>query len=525
MMGRSGAQHAERPAGPTAGLDLGRASGRLFFGTVLLSAASISKLALQLVLIPILAHLLGPSIFGLMSIAMSFVLLANMLSDGGMGAALVREEHADRDLESTVYWLSVLIGIVLAALVCLVSWPLSILYAQPGLALVLCALSPILILSANISVANAHIVRSQRFDLFAAGDFGCSVVSAAAGITMAYHGFGIWSLIVQQLLLWTTKAAWVSSVSRFRPKFVLKLKLARPLFRFSANNLAASVADFAGKSAPVLIVGGLLGVNAAGHYSMAYQLTRIADMVVSNPVNLATFSAVAIAANRHAAASFVLTALRILVLVLMPLFCGLALTANLLSPVLLGQKWLGTAPALAALAPGAFFMCLFGFVTAALLGKGRSGRVFKLTLLTGAATAIGTCVGVRYGVTGAALGFSLGATVMAPFYLSSLARPMHLPISRLLSATTTGLAATGAMTCAVLLLRSQIAALSPIQQLAATIAVGAIAFAATTALMGGRQIRNDIEKLRRRIPEEPNSVPEAWQFLPPDSKSQNPMSG
>ena len=50
-------------------------------------------------------------------------------------------------------------------------------------------------------------------------------------------------------------------------------------------------------------------------------------------------------------------------------------------------------------------------------------------------------------------------------------------------------------------------------------------FAATTALMGGRQIRNDIEKLRRTIPEEPNSVPEAWQFLPPDSKSQNPMSG
>ncbi len=525
MTRRSRTQGTERPSEAPEGVALGRASGHVLFGTVMLSAASISKLVLQLVLIPILAHMLGPSIFGLMSVAMSFVLLANMLSDGGMGAALVREEHPDRNLESTVYWLSVLIGIGLAALVCLMAWPLSILYSQPGLTLVLCALSPILIISANLSVANAHIVRSQRFDLFAAGDFGCSVGSAAVGITMAYHGFGIWSLVAQQLLLWTTKAAWVSSVSRFRPRFVLQLKLARPLFRFSANNLAASVADFAGKSAPVLIVGGLLGVNAAGHYSMAYQLTRIADMVVSNPINLATFSAVAVAANRHAAASFVMTALRILMLVLTPLFCGLALTADPLAPILLGQRWLGTAPTLAALAPGAFLMCVYGFVTAALLGKGWSGRVFKLTLLTGAATSLGTGIGVHYGVTGAAIGFSLGALALSPLYVLSLARPMHLPISSLFSATITGFVATAAMASAVLLLRPWIAELPAIQRLVATMIAGAVTFAAVAFSVGGKQIRSDIESLRRRFPEESLSAPATWRFLPPTTKTQNPLSG
>src|SRR5256885_738463 len=88
-----------------------RSSGRVLFGTALLSTASISKLALQCILIPVLARVLGPSAFGLMSIAMSFVLLANMLSDGGMGAALIREHNSDRQLESTVYWLSVVIGV------------------------------------------------------------------------------------------------------------------------------------------------------------------------------------------------------------------------------------------------------------------------------------------------------------------------------------------------------------------------------------------------------------------------------
>jgi len=264
-------------------------------------------------------------------------------------------------------------------------------------------------------------------------------------------------------------------------------------------------------------------VNAAGHYAMAYQLTRIADMVVSNPVNLATFSAVAVATNRHSAASLVTTALRILILVLAPLFCGLALTADPLAPILLGQRWLGTAPILAALAPGAFFMCVYGFVTAALLGRGWSGRVLKLSLLTGAVTSFGTGVGVHYGVTGAAIGFSLGALVLSPLYVASLARPMHLPISTLISATATGFVATAVMGCAVLLLRPEIVGLAPIQQLLVTVTVGAVTFAAVALTFGGKQIRNDIESLRRRIPEEKLPAPATWRFLPP--KTQNPLSG
>jgi O-antigen/teichoic acid export membrane protein len=159
------------------------------------------------------------------------------------------------------------------------------------------------------------------------------------------------------------------------------------------------------------------------------------------------------------------------------------------------------------------------------LGKGWSGRVFKLTLLTGVATSAGTFIGVRYGVTGAALGFSLGAAVMSPFYFLSLVRPVHLPISRMLSATKTGLLATGAMTCAVLMLQPRIGAFSPILQLVAAVGVGAAVFTVASVLIGGKQIRSDIEELHRKSPEEPSSAPTFWSYLPSTSKSQNPLSG
>jgi hypothetical protein len=152
---------AEDGAVPAEQAERVQSSGRVLLGTVLLSTANISKLGLQLILVPILARLLGPSVFGLMSVAMSIVLLANMLSDGGMGSALVREQTRNRDLYSTVYWLSMGIGMFLAAMLCALSWPVAAIYRQPQLVPVLCALSPILILSSNLSVANAHIVRGH----------------------------------------------------------------------------------------------------------------------------------------------------------------------------------------------------------------------------------------------------------------------------------------------------------------------------------------------------------------------------
>ncbi|MBV8975758.1 MAG: lipopolysaccharide biosynthesis protein [Alphaproteobacteria bacterium] len=487
----------------------------VFFGTALLSTASITKLALQCTLIPVLARLLGPQIFGLMSVAMSFVLLANMLSDGGMGAALIREHKCDHELESTVYWLSVLIGLALASVVCLIAWPVAVVYHQPLLLSVMLALSPILIVSSSLCVPNARIIRSQRFDIFAIGDVCCAVVSAAVGLLLAFAGYGIWSLVWQQLSFWATKAIWISRSAGFKPARILRLKSARPLLRFSANTLASNIADFVSKNFPILIVGGTLGVASVARYAMAYQLTRVAETVVSDPVNLATFSAVANARRRREATEFVITALKILLLVLLPLFCGLALTADLLAPIVLGQRWIGTGPALAVLAPGALFFCLYRFATGVLLGKGLSGRAFKLTLLTGAATTLGTLLGVHAGVTGAVAGLSIGAASVAPLYLWSLARPLNVPVGALVAAGRTSVMATAVMAAAMLLLRWQVHdAVAPYIQLILAIGTGAASFIAAAMLLGGREIRAALRMLRNRSHTENVRQPSAWPFLP-----------
>src|SRR5439155_27217706 len=131
---------------------------------------------------------------GLIAIAMPFILLSNLLCDAGMGAALVRVQNPSRNLESTVFWLSVAIGLSLALLICAISLPIANAFAQPKLAPVLAVLSGILVVSSSLTVVNAKISRERRLGLFAAGDFCSALASSAAGIAAALSGWGLWSL-------------------------------------------------------------------------------------------------------------------------------------------------------------------------------------------------------------------------------------------------------------------------------------------------------------------------------------------
>src|SRR5262245_51073571 len=257
---------------------------RAFLGTIAMGTANAARLGLQLLVLPILARLLGPEAFGLTGLAMPFIVLTSMLSDAGLGTALVRHPNPSKDLESTVFWISTCMGAALTAILCMLAWPASRFFSRPDLAPVLISLSLILTIGGSAAVANARITRSRDFRIFALADVLSTILSAAAGIAAALSGLGVWSLVSQLLVLCLTKAAWLFLASKFRPTFVCKLSLARPFLRFGINSAAASVSDIIGKSLPPLVIGGTLGVTPVGHYSMAYQLTRVPDMVISGPI-------------------------------------------------------------------------------------------------------------------------------------------------------------------------------------------------------------------------------------------------
>jgi PST family polysaccharide transporter len=461
-----------------------------------LTAVNVLKLGMQIAVLPILARLLGPSAFGLVALAMPIILLANMVSDAGLGNALVRVRNSSRELESTIFWFSLAMAIGLAAIISLLAWPISIFLSAPKLVPVMIALTVILPLGGSLSVSNALISREGKFTLFAMGDVISSLTSSAAAIAAALAGAGAWSLVIQQCVLWIVKVSWLLPVSGFRPSFVCKPRLAWPHLGFGLNAVGANLADFANKNLPTVVIGGLIGVAAAGHYSMGYQIVRVPELIISGPLYLSIFASVAQwGDDRRGTAPLALRGLRGIVTALAPLFCGLALVAHLAVQLLLGPAWAPTAPILMLLAPAGFFLCVYSFIGAIFMGLGRSHYQFRLTVLSGCFLAAGTLLGARYGGEGVAAGFSIGAVLVAPVYLIALSRLLLTPIHAILHEVVSPAVATLAMAVAVIALTQRLPAWNPALQLSALALCGFVTFTAVLGLIAGRQLWRDLQWL------------------------------
>ncbi len=472
---------------------------RAFFGTLALGGAQVAKYALQFAVLPVLARILGPSAYGVVALAMPFILFANMIADAGLGNALVRVQAPSRALQSTVFWLSAGMCAALALVIGLAAWPAGVVLHEPRLAPVLWALSPILLISGSLSVANAAIMRERRFGVFALSDTVSAAVASGIAIGAALAGLGAWSLVIQQLTLWTIKGAWIQIAARFLPSFECRPSLARPYIAFGLNAAASNVADFFAKTAPQVIVGAFLGVAAVGRYALAFQLVRVPDAVISGPIYLAAFTAVARLGDDHVAIqALTRRALRGVAMGLLPVFAGLALVADLAVQLMLGPKWTAAAPVMAVLCPAGFLLCYYSIVSAVLMGVGRADLQLRLTLLGGAAMGGGALLGARFGDVWVGVGLSAGAILVGPAYLGVLARALQARAGAIVADLAAPLAATAAMSLCVVLARAEATHWTVGAQFVLAVGAGALSYAVVLAVLSGRKMLEDLQMVMPR---------------------------
>ena len=476
-------------------------------GAMVLSGANVVRLAVQLSLLPVLARLVGPTEYGLVSLAVPFVLLCNVLSDGGLGPALARRQDPPWELESTVFWLAGGVGSALALGSCLLAWPIGHALHQPRLPLLIIALSPILVLSGFTAAANARVIRDSRFGVFAAGDLISTAASGAAALTAAFHGWGAWSLAVQQLVLWTCKFAWVVRASRLPVRFHCRPKEARDLMRFGRHNIGASLGDFVTRNLDNVIVGGALGALALGYYAMAYQIIRVPDLVISGPLYLYIFSGVAGAVGGRSGrspAAISLAALRLAATSLAPLFAGLGLLAGPAVELVLGPRWRGATEALAWLSVAGLGFSLSSVAAAILMGLGRSELQFRMAMVSGVVTVIAVASGVAFGV--AAVGAAVaGVTLVLMFgYLAILAGALHIRPASLFVALWPATLGTAALTLSLIATQRLLAGSPPLVVLTVSAATGAGVYLLVVLVCARRTLIADLREFRAaHDPQEP----------------------
>ena len=367
------------------------------------------------------------------------------------------------------------------------------------------------------AASNGRIIREGRFAVFAAGDLISTLASATAAVAAALNGLGAWSLVAQQLVLWSCKLAWVSFAGGLRPVAAFRWREAGDLVRFGAHTIGATLADFVSRNVGNLIVGAVLGATSLGFYAMAGQIVRLPEMLISGPAYLYIFTAISRTTHGGDAREtqrLAVSALRVTAAGFAPLFLGLAFTADLAVPILLGAKWTGAIVPMQWLAGAGFFFCMCAIMATTLMGLGRTALQLKLSLTLGAATILLVAGAARFGVTAVSAALAMGVGAVCGFYALQLARGLKMSPARLLAAFAPAATAGAAMAGALLALRFVLHDVDTLGELVLLVVTGAAVYAAVILALWWRRLLKDLASFASAQDERPAEPAQAPELTP-----------
>jgi O-antigen/teichoic acid export membrane protein len=410
----------------------------------------------------ILAAILGPRNFGLLSIAMIYILFFQMFLDQGLMAALIQKKNLEQGHLDAVFWMDIVLSMVLVAISILLSGWWGAKYHAPELRNIIAVLSLCIPLEATSAVQTAILRRSMDFKGLAIRSNVAVLVGGAVGIAMAIGGFGIWALVGQQLVKDSTALVAIWRLSQWRPTLAFSWGHLVDLANFSIWTFVAQLASFADTHAAPVLLGLFLGPVAVGLY-------RLADRLAGTVVSLATSSIQLVSLpefcrhqeNPEQLRKSAATCIRVSSAVTFPTLAGLAAVSKPLMLVL-GPSWVpatGVLQVLCVMAAGAVLIYFTGPMMQALSQTRRSAVLEWCRTTVGAITVIAVALAVRHsslsrqlmGIASARAGAV--ALLVAPTFLYVLMRLCGLSLGDLAKSVAPSLVVSGSVAGTVLLIQ------------------------------------------------------------------------
>lgn len=349
-------------------------------------------------------RILQPADYGLY--AMTGVVLAflNLLNGYSLASGLVRAAEVTPRQVRQVFGLLLLLNTGLAitqfaAAPLVAGW-----YGQPAVAAMLRVQCLLYVATPFIALPTALLARDMDFARQARVNIVASVAAAAAALGGALADAGVWTLVWAPIVLFGTRALGMTIAARSLVWPVFRLAGAGALVRYGGIATLAQLFWFAQVQADVVIAGRHFDAQAVGLYTTALFLTQIFQNKVVPPLNEVAFSAYARLGGEGGVIgrAWLRSAAAILAAAL-PVYLGMAATAEPLVRTALGEHWAGAAPLVRALGCAMPFMTLYVLIPPATDALGRPGIGVRAAAIGAVVLPIAYLVGVRWGPEGLAL--------------------------------------------------------------------------------------------------------------------------
>jgi PST family polysaccharide transporter len=380
-------------------LDGSLANRRIAIGAIASSAVNILRTAIQLLLLPVMARLLGPEEFGLYALALPTVSLVSLLADGGLGATLAREDESSSLVWSSAFWALFVIGVLLAIGSWLFGILLGYLAGQPALPGMIGLLSISLVFLTLSVVPGARLARRKNLSAGAGAELAATLLGAATAMIMAVRGAGAWSLVAQYVATYAVRAV-VLNVAAFRkPKMEFNLSVIRSHLASGGYLVASRLVEYAGRMAETFLIDRIFGTSVLGSYNFGNQIAKYSTDALGS-VSWLSLYVQALTTDKSRISLLHLQLCKLLGIALFPAMFLAAAAAPELISVALGPKWVDLSFMLRILLPPYAVSTICSQSGAILIAHNRVNLYFWCVACMGAGRVLAAIVGLWMGLAG-----------------------------------------------------------------------------------------------------------------------------
>jgi PST family polysaccharide transporter len=457
---------------------------------------SIATQAGRIVFLVVLMRLLGPRNVGIVGQAAIFIAMSQIFLHLGVGVSIVQRPRLDRDEVGSAFWLTVVIGLTLAALTVVAAPLLAAFFGTEELTAVVRVLAISFVLKGFTVVPTALLTRNMRFGDLGKVEVTSTFLSGLLSVGAATMGASYWALVIQTVSLeaiYLILILWIGGL----PELAWSSRAARRLWSFSSRVLGADLVNYVSDNGDKVLVAKFLGPTQLALYSLAFRVLQLTLQMLAQAgrVVLPTFSRLQDDRDRLARAFLNVT--ESVALALFPAMTLIILSAPSVVPALLGEAWADAIVPLQLVAAITILYVLGAFMGPLTIAVGRADWEFRWSVVTMVVALASFAFGLQWGIVGVAAAYLIMLSVLNPIRFMVIQRLVPISAGRYLLAWAPALTCSVAL-CVVWLLTDAVlqnAMSGPVLAVVASV-TGTAAYVVTVRVVWPANFRRQLEFAR-----------------------------
>lgn len=305
--------------------------------------AELASKAIQPVVFIVLARLLTPEDFGVMSAALMVMAFSQIFWEAGMSKALIQRQADVQDAANVAFWVNLGIAVLIAGLLYIAASPIALTFFQdPRVTSVIQVMTLQVFLGALGSVQTALLQKEMEFKKLFWVRFATVSLPGLASIPLAWHGMGYWALVAGTLVGQAAQVVMLWRMSPWRPSWSFPVPVARDMGRFGAwVGLSGLLAWFYGWM-DALIVGMYLGSHELGLYRTGNLFSSMVFAMLFGPILPVLYSHLSrMNGDRDRIKMAAEKVIKTLVIIAVPVAVILFSVSDSIGAALFGEQWKG----------------------------------------------------------------------------------------------------------------------------------------------------------------------------------------